>query len=134
MINTSNYTGEDNTPWLARATWPSGSGTSAGASRTAAARPVSPGRALGIGLRVLLGWLAAIPRRLGDRLFAMNDAEAYWHSWQITRTHGGLGRRYRDRQFGTLAECPQCRGAGVTADLPCLPCLGMGRVTRGEVS
>jgi hypothetical protein len=134
VINISNYTGEDNTSRLARATWPSGSGTSAGASRTAAARPVSPGRALGIGLRVLLGWLAAIPRRLGDRLFAMNDAEAYWHSWQITRTHGGLGRRYRDSRFGTLAECPECNGAGVTADLPCPPCLGTGRVTHGEVS
>ena len=134
MINISNYTGEDNTSRLARATWPSGSGTSAGASRTAAARPVSPGRALGIGLRVLLGWLAAIPRRLGDRLFAMNDAEAYWHSWQITRTHGGLGRRYRDSRFGTLAECPECNGAGVTADLPCPPCLGTGRVTLGKVS
>jgi len=134
VINISNYTGEDKPPRLAGATWPSGSGISAGASRTAAARSVSPGRSLGVSLRVLLSWLAALPRRLGDRLFAMNDAEACWRSWQVTRTHCGLGRRYRDPQFGTLAECPQCRGAGVTADLPCLPCLGMGRVTRGEVS
>jgi hypothetical protein len=134
VINISNYTGEDNTPRLARATWPSGSGTSAGASRAAAGRSVSPGRALGVSLRVLLGWLAAIPRRLGDRLFAMNDTEAYWRNWQITRTRGGLGRRYRDPLFSTLAECPNCRGAGVTADLTCPPCLGTGRVTLGEVS
>jgi hypothetical protein len=134
VVNISNYTGEDNTPWLARATWPSGSGTSAGASRPAVARSVSPGRALGVSLRVLLSWLAALPRRLGDRLFAMNDAEAYWRNWQITRTHDGLGRRYRDPQFGTLAECPTCRGAGGTADLPCLPCLGTGRVTVGQAS
>jgi len=89
-------------------------------------------RAVAIGGQVLLGWLAAIPSRLGDRLLAMNDAEAYWRDWQIIRTHGGLGRRYRDPQFGTLAECPKCRGAGVTADLPCLPCLGTGRVTLGR--
>jgi hypothetical protein len=81
--------------------------------------------------QVVLGWLAVIPRRLGGRLFAMNDAEAYWRSWQTTRTHGGLGRRYRDPQFGTLAECATCQGAGVTADLPCPPCLGSGRVTPG---
>src|SRR4051794_22527991 len=56
-------------------------------------------RAFPLAGRVLLSWLAALPRRLGDRLFAMNDAEAYWRSWQITRTHGGPGRRYRDARF-----------------------------------
>ena len=99
--------------------------------RRALARAV---RRVAIAGQVLLSWLGAFPHHLGDRLFAMNDAEAYWRSWQITKTHGGLGRRYRDPQFGTLAECPKCRGACVTADLPCLPCLGTGRVTLGEVS
>ena len=99
--------------------------------RRALARVV---RRVAIAGQILLSWLGAIPGHLGDRLFAMNDAEAYWHSWQITTTHGSLGRRYRDPQFGTLAECPKCRGAGVTADLPCLPCLGTGRVTLGEAS
>ena len=83
---------------------------------------------------MLLSWLAAIPRRLGDRLFVMNDTEAYWRGWQITKTHGGLARRYRDPRFDTLAECPKCYGAGVPADLPCVPCLGTGRITLGEVS
>ena len=83
--------------------------------------------------RVLLSWLAALPRRLGDRLFAMNDAEAYWRSWQITRTHGGLGRRYRDASFDALAECPKCQGSGLTADQPCPPCQGTGRISSGEV-
>ncbi len=83
---------------------------------------------------MLLNWLAAIPRRLGDRLFVTNDTEAYWRDWQITKTHGGLARRYRDPRFDTLAECPKCHGAGVTADLPCPPCLGTGRITLGEVS
>ena len=81
--------------------------------------PVRYGRILAIGW-VVLSWLAAIPRglgaaiprRLGARLFAMNDTEAYWRSWQITKTQGGLGRSYRDPRFGTLAECPRCHGAG----------------------
>ena len=66
----------------------------------------------------------------------MNDAEAYWRDWQITRTHGGLGRRYRDPRFGTLAECPKCRHRerATPANLPCVPCLGTGRITLGEVS
>ena len=99
----------------------------AGAERTGPGRPPTASRAVSgsrrarfgrillIVGRVLLSWLAAIPRRLGDRLFAMNDAEAYWRDWQITRTHGGLGRRYRDPRFDTLAECSKCRGAGRTA-------------------
>jgi hypothetical protein len=150
VINTSNLTSKNKPPSLlaeisepARMSQPRASwGASMAAARAdtwtfrarfrrALARAV---RVAAIAGQVLLGWLAVIPRRLGDRLFAMNDAEAYWRSWQITRTHGGLGRRYRDPQFGTLAECPKCRGAGVTVNLPCLPCLGTGRVTRGEVS
>ena len=63
----------------------------------------------------------------------MNDAEAYWRDWQMTRTHGGLGRRYRDPRFDTLAECPKCRGAGATGDRPCPPCQSTGRITSGEV-
>jgi hypothetical protein len=92
-------------------------------------------RARGVPLagRVLLSWLAALPRRLGDRLFAMNDAEAYWHSWQITTTHGGLGRRYHDPWFDALAECPKCQGSGLTADQPRPPCHGTGRISSGEV-
>jgi hypothetical protein len=80
--------------------------------------------------RILLSWLAGRPRRLGDQLFAMNDTEARWRGWQITRTRGNFGRGYRDPHFGLLAECPGCRGAGGTADRPCPPCLGTGRITR----
>ena len=79
-------------------------------------------------------WLAYRLRRWGDRWFAMNDTEAYWRGWQITKTHAGLGRRYRDIRFGTLAACAQCAGAGSRADAPCGPCLGTGRITLGEVS
>ena len=149
MINISNLTSKNKPPWLlaepsgpARMSQPRAPSEAPRADtwtfrarfRRALARAARSGRAVAIGGQVLLSWLAAIPRRLGDRLFAMNDTEAYWRNWQITRTHGGLGRRYRDPRFDTLAECPKCQGAGVTADLPCPPCLGTGRVTLGEVS
>ena len=122
MINISNYTGIDNPP-----------------------RPRPPAVALvreraGSRLRDALvfvmgvDWLAYRLRRWGDRWFAMNDTEAYWRGWQITKTHGGLGRRYRDIRFDTLAACAQCAGAGEWADAPCGPCLGTGRITLGEVS
>jgi hypothetical protein len=79
-------------------------------------------------------WLAYFLRRWGDRRFAMIDTEASWWGWQITKTLGGLGRRYRDIRFDTLAACLQCAGAGVWTDAPCRPCLGTGRITLEEVS
>lgn len=142
MINISNFTSKDNPEWppqatisLERPARPRAPDQTANA--TVQASPASPahfGRILAIVGRVLLSWLAAVPRRLGDRLFVMNDAEAYWRGWQITKTHHGLARRYRDPRFDTVAECPKCHGAGVMADLPCPPCLGAGRITLGEVS
>ena len=143
MINISNSTSKDNPQWRPEApAGPAerraaeGTGQAAAAEAATATAQASPGRfgrILAIVGRVLLSWLAAIPRRLGDRLFVMNDTEAYWRGWQITKTHCGLARRYRDPRFDTLAECPKCHGAGVTADLPCVPCLGTGRITLGEV-
>ncbi len=133
MINISNFTSENNPPWLPAEPVRPARPTQPRAPARDTTGLASPGRVLVIVGRVLLSWLVAIPRRLGDRLFAMNDTEAYWRDWQIAKTHGGLARRYRDSRFGTLAECPKCHGAGVTADLPCVPCLGMGRVTLGEV-
>lgn len=162
MINISNYTSEDNTPWLAVPPPRTAAATGAPARtvtggllrdgrdgrdghRERAPRgrmPFTAVRILATAGRVLLSWLAAIPSRLADRLFVMNDTEAYWRSWQITRTHGGLGRRYRDPRFDTLAGCPKCYGTGRTpghagsraADLPCAPCLGTGRISLGGVS
>jgi hypothetical protein len=147
VINISNFTSKDNPPRgpgeavrLTRQAQPTRP-RAPGVDATEPASPARFGRIPAIAGRVVLSWLAAIPRRLGDRLFAMNDTEAYWRGWQITKTQAGLGRGYRDPRFGTLAECPKCSGAGVTAggvgvtaDLPCLPCLGTGRITRGEVS
>jgi hypothetical protein len=82
----------------------------------------------------LLSWVAYALRRHGDRWFSMSDNEAYWRGWQITKTHAGLGRCYRDPRFDTLAACGQCAGAGVYANTPCGPCEGTGRITLGEVS
>jgi hypothetical protein len=147
MIKINNFTSENKPLWLL--------GELSGPAQTsrpgAPARPprataradtwtrfvrglVAAVRAVPLAGRVLLSWLAALPRRLGGRLFAMNDAEAYWRSWQIIRTYGGLGRRYREPWFDTLAECPKCHGAGLTADQPCPPCLGTGRIILGEAS
>jgi len=112
VINVTNSTSKNNPPWLlgepagpVRPPGPAPSAQPKAPARTAArARQPNPGRILLIASRVLLSWLAALPRRLGDRLFAMNDAEAYWRSWQTIRTHGGLARRYRDPRFDTPGE------------------------------
>ena len=150
MINISNFTSKNNPPWgppeSAEPTLPARPALPARTARVprprapaeaaAAATPASPagfGPILAIVGRVLLSWLAAIPRRLGDRLFVMNDTEAYWRGWQITKTHGGLARRYRDPRFDTLAECPKGQGVGLTADQPCPPRPGTGQITPGEV-
>ena len=137
MINISNSTSKNNPRWgpaepVGPAQPPQTRAPAQAADATTQASPVRLGRILALVGRVLFSWLTAIPRRLGDRLFGMNDTEAYWRGWQITKTHGGLARRYRDPRFDTLAECPQCHGAGVTADQPCPPCLGTGRITLGD--
>ena len=109
MINVSNFTSVNKPMWRpgtpAEPTLPV-----APADRAAADRP-HPDDArtghlggLAAAAAIMLSWLAALPGRLGDRLFAMNDNEAYWRDWQITRTHGGFGRRYRDPAFDLPPE------------------------------
>lgn len=146
MIKINNATSENKPPWMLGEnpgpTRTSLSGAPAGAVPGAASSDtwtrlrralVAAARAVPLAGRVLLSWLAALPRRLGDRLFTMNDAEAYWRTWRITSTHGGLGRRYHDLRFDALAECPKCQGSGLTADQPRPPCQGRGRIGSGEV-
>ena len=129
MINISNYAGNDNPPGPRPPTVAQVRERAAGCPAGCRARD-----ALVLATCVALDWVAYFLRRWGDRWFAMNDTEAYWRGWQITKTHGGLGRRYRDLRFDTLAACAQCAGAGEWADAPCGPCLGTGRITLGEVS
>ena len=77
-----------------------------------------------------VGWLAGIIRLAGDLIFMANDEEAHWRGWTVERRLAGLGRRYRDPLFDTLATCPHCRGLGITAaESLCVKCSGAGRVT-----
>lgn len=114
MVNTSNFTSINKPLWPLGAppepTLPPGPADRAAAwrlnpdgTRTHGARTGRLG-ALATAAWIMLSWLAARPGRLGDRLFAMNDNEAYWRGWQITRTHGGFGRRYRDPSFDLPPE------------------------------
>jgi hypothetical protein len=63
---------------------------------------------------VLFDGLASVVRRWGDRWFMINDEEACWRGWQTTKLYGGLGRRYRDLRFDTLAELAMASGRGPT--------------------
>jgi len=140
VINITNFTCQDNPPWPP-------AGPAGEPAVDLVWGPAEPARRIGgrvadiagLAAAVLLSWLAYIPRRLGDHVFTWNDTEAFWRGWQITKVRGGLGRRYRDPDFDTLAACPQCQGEGMNAmdgraDTPCAPCLGTGRVSTEEVS
>jgi hypothetical protein len=126
-LNVSNYAGKDNPPQPRPP-------TVALVRERAGGRPAESRIRAALAFAVGADWLAYFLRRRGDRWFTMNDTEASWRGWQITTTLGGLGRRYRDARFGTLAACARCAGAGVWTDAPCEPCLGTGRITLGEVS
>ena len=114
MINTSNFTSTDKPWWPAEPTAPTRPSGPGALGRGAAARRPGPDGTGITGVRglgalataawIMLSWLAVLPGRLGDWLFAMNDNEAYWRDWQITKTHGGLGRRYRDPSFDLPPE------------------------------
>jgi hypothetical protein len=124
VINISNHTSKDNPSFP----------TVQVALTTAEVTEYAGSRTIGARIRNILDRLAELPRRWGDLWFAMNDAEAGWRGWQATSMHGGLGRRYRDPRFDTVAECAQCQGFGFRADVPCAPCLGTGRVAIRGVS
>lgn len=79
--------------------------------------------------------VTGLPKRICDRLFAPNDAEAYWWGWQIIKVRGGFRRRYRHPEFDTLVACTKCQGTGleiveiIGTDMPCARCYGVGRLT-----
>jgi hypothetical protein len=82
------------TPWRNNLLQPAAPRPDRGAGL--AARPLALAHAA---INEILAWLADIPGRIGARLFLEADEEAYWHGWQITPLHGGLGRSYRDLRF-----------------------------------
>jgi hypothetical protein len=64
-----------------------------------------------------------------QRIFAVPDAHARQHGWQVTATHGGFGRRYRDPRFDYLASCATCNGRGGNPQgTTCSACHGTGRI------
>lgn len=128
LLKFSDYASEDSTRW--RPARPARPAATAGTPAWDATSARGWRRLVTIG-RLLLIWVAGVPRRLGDRLFVMNDAEAAWRGWQTARTHGGLGRRYRDPWFDTLAECATCRETGRRAGPPGAMGPGAERGTSG---
>ena len=112
MIKINNATSENKPPWMLGEilgpTRTSLSGAPAGAVPGAASSDtwtrlrrglVAAARAFPLAGRILLSWLATLPRRLGDRLFAMNDAEAYWREVDHERAtmSASVGRWHRIR-------------------------------------
>jgi hypothetical protein len=109
VIDISNYAGEDSVRWEPVL-------TGGPARPTGYAEPEGPRDRNGLGgtpptgnrapgaFGAAVHWLACLLRRLGDRRFAVTDAEADWWGWQMTKLQGGLGRRYRDSRFGTPGE------------------------------
>lgn len=138
MNNIINFTSKDNPSWSLQAEPPRPEGTAR--VQDAPGREPRRGGTWTALVAVLGDWLGGYSRRWGDRWYTPNDEEACWRGWQTTRTHGGLGRRYRDPAFDSLAECARCRGAGVRADVHapadvhCAGCQGTGRISLGEVS
>ncbi len=98
----------------------------------AGARAVVTGL-LGAGATAPGGWLTGLPHRIGDLLFSGSDEEARWRGWAIEQRHAGLTRVYRDPAFDRLVQCPDCRGAGVTAaESRCASCSGTGRLVLDQ--
>ena len=80
-------------------------------------RPVAAiGEAFRTTAGIVAAWLIGLPRRAGNRLFAMNDAEAGWRGWQVTELAGGLARQYRDARFDTLRAPLEPYGGRVELD------------------
>ena len=75
-------------------------------------------------------WIRAGGRALTQRMFAAPDAAARQRGWQVSCTHEGFGRSYRDPRFNTLASCGDCLGRGIkSTGNPCHACVGTGRIT-----
>ena len=118
MFTISNFSRQDNPPtapdtWTAIALQTTAVQTAAGhttALQTAIPPPIGPlplpariWSAIVLAAHVTADSVLVVPRRAGDRLFTMNDNEAYWRGWQIVKLHCGLARRYRDPDFDELA-------------------------------
>jgi len=83
-----------------------------------------------IKIHKLLASLGASYTALTQRIFAGTDVAAQQRGWQVSSTHGGFGRSYRDPRFDTLSSCGDCLGRGIKSrGAPCQACGGTGRIT-----
>jgi len=140
VINTTNVMGKDNPrwpkgnaaetikvasagTWLPRAPMPAQSGMTLPGTAISDRPAVATSGALRTVTAAVAAWLAGIPRRAGNRLFAKNDEEAGWRGWQVTELAGGLARQYRDPRFDTLRDQLDQHGGLVEQDPHpgCLP-------------
>jgi hypothetical protein len=79
----------------------------------------------------LADWTARCVQQLGDLVFAVKDAEAAWHAWEVEPRYAGLGRLYRDQRFDGLVSCPRChRVSTVAGSAVCKQCSAADRLVR----
>jgi hypothetical protein len=97
MINSTNVLGEHNPRWPI-----SNAPETLRVPDLRVTRPTDAGDAIRRAVAIVAAWLTGLPRRVGRRLFYMNDLEARWRGWQVTELHGGLGRQYRDYRFDLI--------------------------------
>jgi hypothetical protein len=95
---------EEATPWRNDLLDPAARAVRQRAHAPVASRAVA---VIAAAVREIRAGLADIPLRAGARLFLQDDEEALWHGWQITRSCGGLGRRYADPRFAALRGMPE---------------------------
>jgi hypothetical protein len=85
--------------------------------------------------KIFLLWLKSRLSAITQQVFAVPDAHARRHGWQVAVTHGGFGRRYRDPRFDYLAPCTACNGRGYHPyGTTCSACHGTGRIVLDSVA
>jgi hypothetical protein len=119
MLNVTNPVGKDKSTWPRdNIKWPKGNTAEtieapglylAATTWGRCDRPASVADTVCCASTLAAAWLIGLPRRVGRRLFAMNDAEAGWQRWQVTETLGGLRRKYRDARWDALGTDPTLR-------------------------
>jgi hypothetical protein len=119
MLNVTNPVGKDKSRWPKdNIRWPKGNTAETNSvpdlcvavtTLEAYDRPASIAGTLCNASTLAAAWLVGLPRRVGRRLFAINDAEAGWRHWLVTEALGGLGRKYRDARWDALAADPTLR-------------------------